>query len=378
MRLFKKILVLMLILLMFSSCTKKQDYSSFVSGKTFYNTVDDYGNVDHSKIWFGKDGSFVIQDNFFDGINEMSGTWKTENNVCTLTVDKTGVGEYKTVKFEIKDEDTIILKTTLAGSKSEDSFSTTEVKGSSQTNTNSNTGSNTNTNQGSTNNSSNQNSGSNSNKTEVTYNTYYSCISNSKLILMSDGSASFIDANELSIMEGNCSYSVSGEYLTLSNFVPNNPFGKDIKFKKQSNSIYVLETDVGISAVGDVFAIDGACPAGSEKIIWENNYHNTVWKHEPINDVNQEYLPTIELFQIQGIGYSFVFTENVYAGMAQFTGVYSADERYLICSIVDNKQLTGFAGQDLQYIEFELINPTTLVLLTDINMSRAGDKFILE
>ena len=35
-----------------------------IGGKTYYNTVDEYGNNDHSKVWFGKDGSFVFADLF--------------------------------------------------------------------------------------------------------------------------------------------------------------------------------------------------------------------------------------------------------------------------------------------------------------------------
>ena len=73
---------------------------------------------------------------------------------------------------------------------------------------------------------------------------------------------------------------ISGEYLLLKDFVDNNPFGKDITLKKQEDNTYILETDVSISATGDIFALDGICPLVPATIIYENNYHNTIWVHE--------------------------------------------------------------------------------------------------
>ena len=365
MKTLKKYLFVLLLLLIFTACNKKQDYTDYVSGKTFYNTVDEFNNNEHSKIWFGKDGTFVLTDNFFDGINEMSGDWVVNENVCILTVKQTGIGNISNIIFEIQDEDTIILKTTLAGSKAEDIFSTTKTNGNGNSNSNNNTGNN-----------------KNDNNVPLTTDIYYCCsnVNNNKsyFLLNSDNSATFVDRNDFSITEGNCQYEISGNYLIFKNFSPMNPFGKDITFMKDGEGVYVLQNDVSISATGDVFALNNQCPLVPESIIWENNYHNTIWVHETIADVLAEYHPTISFMNIQGKGNSFVFVENNYSGMAQITGSFTADDRYIICNIEDNSQMFGFAGYDVKFIEFEVLDSHTIKLLTDINMSRAGDLFILE
>ena len=99
----KRFIVILLTVLILCSCTKKSNHD--IAGKTYYNTVDEYGNSEHSKVWFGKDNSFVINDNFFDGSYEISGKWSINENVINLEVEKTGVGEFKTIKFEITDDD---------------------------------------------------------------------------------------------------------------------------------------------------------------------------------------------------------------------------------------------------------------------------------
>ena len=401
MKIIKKVLILISVLLMLVSCTKKVDYASYISGKTFYNTVDEFDNIDHSKIWFGTDKSFVMQDNFFDGTYEISGKWAIENNVCTLTVDKTGVGAYETIKFEIKDEDTIILKTALAGSKFEDTFTTTEVKGNGNNNTSNdnNTTNNNTTNNNTTNNNNNNTSNNNSNNNNNTSNnntsnnsnnnntkkdnyinaTFYSCTGESTFELRSDGSATFLDKNDYSVAEGNGKYVIDGDYITIKDFAPTNPFGQNIKLKKHAENTYILETNLGISVSGDYFVKGGTkCPIQAQETIYENIYHNTTWIHEAMEDVSDQFLPKIEFFNIQGMGYSFVFTENVYAGLVEIIGSYEASDRYIICTVEDNSQLKGFAGEGLEYIEFEVIDGKTIELLTDITMSKKGDRFIIE
>ena len=105
-RIISVLVLLLTVLLCLSGCTKKEEAAGYdLSGKTYYCTVDDYGNEEHSKIWFGKDGSFVMKDNFYDGYYEISGTWKVSENVVTLDVTDTGVGEFKKIIFEIEDEE---------------------------------------------------------------------------------------------------------------------------------------------------------------------------------------------------------------------------------------------------------------------------------
>ena len=63
----RAILMILLMMLLCSCSNKKEAGPKYdLGGKTYYNTVDDYGNEDHSKVWFGKDGSFVFNDIQFD------------------------------------------------------------------------------------------------------------------------------------------------------------------------------------------------------------------------------------------------------------------------------------------------------------------------
>ena len=60
-------LILVVMMALLNGCTKEEKPTYDIAGKTFYNTVDEYGNAEHSNVWFGKDGSFVLKDNYFDG-----------------------------------------------------------------------------------------------------------------------------------------------------------------------------------------------------------------------------------------------------------------------------------------------------------------------
>ncbi|MBQ6335413.1 MAG: Ig-like domain-containing protein [Erysipelotrichaceae bacterium] len=133
---FSLLLILLAILLCFAGCTKKEEEPSTsydLAGKTYYNTVDEYGHDDHAKVWFGKDGSFVLSDSDSEGYYDISGKWTLNENVCTLDVESTAKGGFTRILFEVEDDDTLILKTSLMGSKSDQTFSTTETKGSTVT-----------------------------------------------------------------------------------------------------------------------------------------------------------------------------------------------------------------------------------------------------
>ena len=128
----RKIGMMVLLVMLLCSCTgKKEPKAKYdLGGKTFYNTVDNYGHEDHAKVWFGKDGTFVLNDSYKDGYYDVTGNWTLKEDVCSLEVKETGQGSYGTIIFEVKDNDTLVLKTGLSGSASDDVFSTTETKGS--------------------------------------------------------------------------------------------------------------------------------------------------------------------------------------------------------------------------------------------------------
>ncbi|MCR5300402.1 MAG: hypothetical protein K6D92_05865, partial [Erysipelotrichaceae bacterium] len=120
-------LIALLAALCLSACSGDKTPTVDVGGKTYYNTVELFGNEDHTRIWFGKDGSFVMDENSAEGRKEYSGNWSVKENVCTLNVTS-GDGPSKII-LQIEDADTLTLQTTLAGSKSGQKFSTSETKG---------------------------------------------------------------------------------------------------------------------------------------------------------------------------------------------------------------------------------------------------------
>ena len=335
-----------------------------LAGKTYYNTVDDYDNIDHSRIWFGKDGSFVLTDDFYDGYYEMSGTWSVKENVITLDVESTGVGNYTKVLFEVQDDDTIVLKTMIAGSKSDDVFTTTKPADDS----------------GKTN---NEPHGTVDWKKDFTitdgHNKYYNTTSHgldpSYVDLYDDGSFLFVEVVGMGAEQIIGTYGQEGDVLMFSNFM--NKFydwnGNEVynmEMRIIDNDTLVLMTDLQGSMVGEVFTTSGELPEGLDT--W--SVHK-IYTHAPIEGTPAQFLPTLELNK-DG---TFVFTENVYAGMAHYRGTWmETPGGYIVCDATDNKELQGFAGQDVETIIFEYAEPNTLVLNTDLCMSLKGDTFNLD
>ena len=89
----------------------------------YVNTVEEFGNTVHSSVRIGDDGRFVLKDNYSAGTNEITGTWTLSEGTYTLKVESSKIGNYQTIVFEVKDEDNLILKTNLIGSKAEQIFS---------------------------------------------------------------------------------------------------------------------------------------------------------------------------------------------------------------------------------------------------------------
>ena len=261
------VFVLMLtVLLCLSGCTKKEGEKTGydLSGKTYYNTVDTYGNEEHSKVWFGKDGSFVLKDNYSGGFIESSGTWSVSENVVTLEITDTG----KKIIFEIVDEDTLKLKTTLTGSEQDQIFSTTETKGSSGSSGSSSDGG-------------------------FTYTSYYNISQSSTKVsrveIRSDGSFGFFDQNDLSITEINGTYTKENDVLKMKGDEFSK--GKEFEFKVKSDGTLVLQNDIGISATGDIFSKDYKA---SERIPCTGltSLYNNYWATEGVKNYDLEVKTT--------------------------------------------------------------------------------------
>lgn len=101
------------------------------------------------------------------------------------------------------------------------------------------------------------------------------------------------------------------------------------------------------------------------------------WQHRKNDMVDNElYLPTVE-FDASG---SFTLTENVFSGMAKFKGWYEETDTGYICHVKDASQLQGFnCGEGpcnaIETIEFAKDNEITMVLMTDLCLSRKFDVF---
>ena len=354
----KIILILCLFLLCACGPKNEEQETPVIAGKTYYNTVDEFDNAEHSKIWFGKDGSFVMKDNFYDGYYEINGTWSVSENVCTAKVESSGVGHFEQILFEIQDADTIVLKTTLAGSKSDDVFSTTEVKG-------------------------NGSSGNTDTKPDISkvfdtqQNSYYVFYNSnqktsqvSMVELIGYDLIIFQDRNDGSVNEFTGTFKEEDGYIVIAsssneNPIPDRMVGERF-FRIVDKNTLVLEFDFPISAAGDVFT--------AVNPNYDGDYAK--YKHEPSEMCSDLYLPMVEFYASERD--TFVFTENLFSGMGEIFGWFEKTDKGYVCHVEDAHQLEGFAGGDVKLIEFEKKDANTLILKTDLCLSQAGDLFVLE
>ncbi len=345
-----------------------------IGGKTYYNKEDQYGNAEHAKIWFGKDGSFVLTDNTHDGYYEMQGTWSITEDVITLNVDRSGIGNFTKVLFEISDEDKIILKTMLAGSRSDDVFTTEKpvytpysAPPTSPPTAKPDTAV--------------------TPAPESSYIAYYNCdqtnpFGTSFVEFHNDGTFSFTEIQGMGATQVNGLYGREGNTLLFSNF-DNDFYANDgSKIYNFEMEIYdedtlILLKDLQESKKGDVFSTSGTKPAGLETAKSETTaafQAEFVMKHAPEVGVPEQFEPSVK-FENNG---EFVFTENCYAGMGQYRGTYAKNEIEIICQVKDASTMKGFAGQDVTKIVFKFKDPNTIVLSTDLCMSVVGDEFHLK
>ena len=353
--------ILILCFFLFCACAPKngEQEISLIAGKTYYNTVDEFDNPEHSRIWFGKDGSFVMKDNFYDGSYEINGTWSVTENVCTAKVENSGVGDFSQIIFEIQDEDTIILKKTLAGSKMDDIFSTTEVKGSGN---------------GSGNNSSNSDIKHIFDTADNSYFVFFNINQKSDRVsmveLIGNDMIIFQDRNDDSVNEFQGTFKEEDGYIVIVSASNEYPFPEQMvgdRFLKISDkNTLIIEQDFPITAAGDVFS--------NKSPNYDGDYSK--FKHEPSEMCDDMYLPMIEFYSADRD--SFVFTENLFSQMGEIYGWFEETGNSYICHVEDAHMLEGFAGSDVIEIEFEKKDSNTLILKTDICLSQSGDVFKLE
>ena len=337
-----------LALLLLSGCNgnKGQENTVDLAGKTFYDQADTFVYTESSRLWLGKDGSFVLSDYYVGGMDEYNGTWTLNSDVLTLKA------ESSEFKFEVSDENTLVLHTTLKGAAASDVFSTKKPDheilpyG-----------------------------------IESDYVTYYNADqpeSNQSYILINDdGSFSLVEKGSNGTTEVNGLWGKEADVYMFSNFDPFKDYNGNLVynfvFKIYDANTLVLNDDLDGSRKGNVFSTNGKIPAGFVNPIETFSFTTQTYIHEPIQDVREEYLPTITI----ATDFSFTFYENVYAGMGKYVGYCSPEQNGWACQVTDGSGMMGFKGDDVKEIRFDYVGEDVLELKTELCMSRAGDRFIL-
>ena len=275
----KQVLILSCLLLLFSGCTKAAQEEVPVpeieiGGKTFYDTSNPEKMPSH--VWFGKDGSFVLTDDTIGDVEELSGSWTIKEGVVTLDVAEGGSGKYTKIFFEAKDEETIILKSTLTGSKSEAVYSIhipeytiPDIVA--------------------------------ENEYKVYYNASMEGNNPSHLELFENKDFIMVENDGTNVIEIKGSYGIEGTVYMFSNFKEfKDPSGQTVynfEMEKAMEGVLVLREDLRDSKKGHIFSLDGKIPEGlvSESDPFKDVFKTTTWIHEPITDVAEQYLPSVTI-----------------------------------------------------------------------------------
>ena len=359
----KKIILSLLSVMMVLSlcaCTKKEEPKEEVpaiAGKTYYDTSD--LTKKPSKVWFGKDGSFVLTDEYAEGFDEMSGSYAMSENVVKLNVDSGGEGKYTQILFEVKNDETIVLRTSLSGSKNQALYSIHEPEVNIVTP-----------------------APAEAPATETTtgYKTFFNASQKkgvSYLLLHEDKSFNLVDTNGTETIEVNGLYGKEGDIYMFSNFDPfEDAKGSKIynfEFKIMNDDVLILQRELRYSSAYDVFSIDGKIPvmAAAEEDPFKDVHKTTTWIRENTDELNEAYLPSITI----AADYSFKFIENCYSGMAEIYGYCQKTDTGWACDVLDNTKMQGYKGDDVGKIVFEENKDGDLVLKTELCMSMAGDLF---
>ena len=334
---------------------QRKNAKDIIGGKTYYNTALRFGNTDTADITFNADGSFVMSEHEEGGYTSISGKWTTDGHKIKCEVVQQSGTAFTEISFYISDFEKLFLETDIVGSQKDDIF-TSEMVYLPQESLYMN--------------------GVYTNASQKARGEFGA----SSLTLMPDGTFTLIDVAGMGATEVKGLYGIEGDVLIFSDFEPpfydaNGVEQKNFEFLMVDDFTLVLMRPLEGSREGDCFTISGELAPGYDANYNDSDFNpsHTVYLHEPIPGVLDEYLPSLTLYTDS----SFCFTENVYAGMANIYGYYSVSGSKIILDVTDNKSLTGFAGQDVKQIVLEQTKQG-YVLRTDLCMSRSGEQFILQ
>lgn len=351
-------ILLALALLVLSACTPKTPETKYnIAGKTYYNASDISMSEERSRIWFGSDNSFVLLDNYGTQSDEITGTWKIDNNVIILSRKDNN----QELRFEIRDEHRIIIKSSLNSCDFDTIFSDDEKYAKDST-------------------SNNQSDSKEIVKTLYNASWFVSTKQDKPSVTLY-ADRTFVLSEK---PENAKPVEISGMYgiaedgtIMFSNFDSFKDMnGNDVhnfELLYADGKTYILRIDLIASYAGSQFNESGDFDhyLDFDQGI-DNQFETTTWVHEPTEQSLPEYYPNFTIYD----DLSFVFEENVYAGLAHYKGYCQKYDNGFGCGVTDASEMQGFAGQDVKYIEFKYDSDgKTLILQTDLCMSMSGDKF---
>ena len=330
-------------------CSKKGDLFTTDGEKTsaelpeshwIHAPIEDVLSDYLPSVDFNSDGTFVFTENCYNGFGYYNGTWEITQKgyVCHVTDASSMEGragaDVKEIVFEVKGEGVLVLKTNLCMSMDGDEFDSRKLH------------------------------------TVIYYNASMDSPDKSRIELTNNGTFRLVEVNGTGELTVEGVYGKDMEFLMFSNFPAFDDFNgnkvQNFEFQQMPDGSLVLNEDLMFSHKGDVFTIDGKLPETPQP-----GGSGVRFVHEPIEDVNESYLPEIVL-EDNG---RFVLTENCYAGMGQYLGTWKIKDNFIKLTVDDASSMQGFTGGDVKEITFELNGENVITLKTDLCMSRNGDRF---
>ena len=327
-----------------------------VIGKTYYNQKDP-----SACITLYKEGDFELYETFENKTVLVRGDYKQRDNEYDLY--PLNNDQFPSKIVFIAEEDGLILSTDLFVSKDKDLYVLKEnLKETNDPKTDNNTQTNSPVSDPKVNSEKNENA--------IYYNTAQPSIDLgiSTLELREDGTFSFTEIEGMGavLIEGR--YGREGNVYMFSNFEDFYNFdGEEVtnfEFFLLEDGTIQLNEDLQSTKKGTIFS----------KIKPQEKKTATIMTfiHASMDDVLDEYLPIVEMKE-DG---TFLFTENVYAGMVSFFGHFEEIPKGYRFYIDENENMKGFAGDDLK--EFTICfdkSSGNYRIDVDICMTRANDIF---
>lgn len=330
---------------------QRANIKDILGGKTYYNTIDRYGNADTSYITFNADGTFEMKEHYHEEFISVSGKWEASAYKLLCKVEQCGAGDFKEISFKITDFENLILEDDLFSSREDDLFTDRKITLDYE---------------------SESAGGIFTNASQKARGEFGASV----LTLRDDGTFTLDEINGMGAVQVNGLYGREGDVLMFSNYehILYNSKGEEVlnfEFRVIDSNTLELMRSLDGSRQGDCFTVSGELPANFTPKV-EDDVSGYLYLHEPIQDVVEEYLPAIFLFA-DG---TFLVKENVYEGMGKYEGTYT-DKGSLVTLSVTDTNMTGFSGADVTEIILEKSN-RGYILRTDLCMSVNGDEFILQ